>query len=222
MGGFVQKIFYDENGNNINVSVLELLKKGLGTTVYKTNDNECLKIFTHPGDDLEMFKRFSELDLDNFYKITKLLYDKKDRFMAYTAKFYDKEDIDILTMPIDYTIENMEKLYEVSDILSNNKIRIEDLHHENVILTSNDIIIIDADKYVYDEEQNCYDYNRRYINSLFTLLYMTAPSINFLTSNQDYLETVRPIRALFFSENTPEVVSKKLCKYKRPFDYLKK
>ena len=166
IGGFVKKIFYDENGNSIDIGVRDLLKKGIGTKVYKTSDSECLKIFTNPFDDLDMFKTLAKLDVDNFYKITKLLYDKDNNFIAYTAKFYQKEDIDILTMPIDYTIENMKRLYIVSDMLSDNKIEIEDLHHENVILNSKDIIIIDADRYVSNIGEDCREYNRRCINSL--------------------------------------------------------
>ena len=155
MGGFVKNIFYDENGNSIDIGIRDLLKKGIGTSVYKTSDNECLKIFTNPFDDLDMFKTLSELDVDNFYRITKLLFDKDKKFIAYTAKFYQKEDVDILTMPIDYTVENMKRLYIVSDMLSDNKIEIEDLHHENVILNSKDIIIIDADRYVTNVGKVC-------------------------------------------------------------------
>ena len=221
MGGFVKNIFYDDNGNSIDIGIRDLLKKGIGTKVYNTSDNECLKIFTNSFDDLDMFKTLSELDVNNFYKITKLLFDKDKKFIAYTAKFYQKEDIDILTMPIDYTVENMKRLYIVSDMLSDNKIEIEDLHHENVILNSKDIIIIDADRYVSNVDKDCHEYNRRCINSLFTLLYMVAPSVNFLAGEQNSAYVNKNIRRIFFSENTPDVVYKKLSKYKRPIDYLR-
>lgn len=217
----MEKIFYDEKGTIQKIKIDKLLKKGLDTETYKTTGNECLKVFRNLYEDEMLFKILSKLDLNNFYKINKLLYDKDNNFMAYTARFYKKEDIDILTMPVDYTIENMNRLYKVSSILSSNNIRIEDLHHKNVILDNNNITIIDADRYIYDPNNEHKDYNKRFINTLFVLLYMTSSEINQLATNQNYYDMVTSIRQLFAKDNNPDIVSKKLVKYKYPIDYLK-
>jgi len=150
-----------------------------------------------------------------------LLYNSNGEFMAYKTMFYDKKDIDILTMPVEYTIENMRRLYRVSDVLGDNNIRIEDLHNQNVILTEDGIIIIDADRYTYDPSINPNDYNKRFVNTVFTLLYMDSPSVKLLTEDYNYQDISNSMQQLLLRSN-PEQVGKKLVRYKRPIDYIKK
>lgn len=218
----MEKLFYDRNGKIQKIKTEMLLKKGMDTSTYKTVNGECLKVFTLPCADEDMFQVLSKITMAGFYQITELLYNEKSEFIAYKTKFYPEEEIDILTMPVDYTIANMRRLYKVSDVLSANGVTIEDLHHKNVILTSSDMIIIDADRYTYNPNTNPQELNRRFINTLFVLLYMTSPSINYLSSSQGYYAISETIRKLFIRDNTPDIVHKKLVRHKYPIDYLKK
>ena len=62
-------------------------------------------------------------------------------------KYYDSEDIDVLTMPMSYILDNFYDLFESVTKLSDKNILIQDLHDGNVITNKNQIIVIDADMY---------------------------------------------------------------------------
>ena len=96
---------------------------------------------------------------------------------GYLSEYYLKEDIDILTMPVDYTFDNLCSLYDSFVLLSEHNIRVSDACPQNVILNNNGITIIDTDFYYVDNrnnklstlKNNIYD-----LGELFAWIYMNS------------------------------------------------
>lgn len=219
----MEKIFYDKDGNIYHFQLKERLGSGNEGKVYKAGKSGCIKIFRSPryncGVSAEILKIISSLDLENLYQIRTLLYNNGGDLIGYIMKYYPEEKIDILTMPIDYTIENMIRLYQVADTLGKSRIRMHDLIPVNTILTSKRIIIIDADGYFIEDYEST-NFNRHTVNCLFNDLYKRH--LNFYHSVSDYNpQTTGAIKELFLQSN-PEIVHKKLARYKYPIDYIKK
>ncbi len=76
-----------------------------------------------------------------FYRISKKFFIVD----AYSAKYYEKEDINILIEPTDYLLDNFRGLESLFEIFSSYAILTGDLHIDNVLFTSQNMIIIDPD-----------------------------------------------------------------------------
>ena len=223
----MDKIFYDKDGNIYRFKLKERIGSGNEGKVYKVDKDSCIKLFRSPrynhGGTEKILRIISELDLENLYQIRTLLYDSMGALIGYTMTCYPEEKIDILTMPIEYTIDNMMRLYQVADALGNKNIRMHDLLPVNSILTGERIIIIDADSYFLENfaSSNFNKHiNRHTINYLFNDLYKRHLKLYHSVSDYTPQET-GAIKELFL-HNNPEVVHKKLCRYKRPIDYVKR
>jgi len=140
-------------------------------------------------------------------------------------KYYEKEDIDILTAPSEYTLDNLFKILSSADKLSQNNILIEDTHSGNIIMTENNIIITDVDLYSFSHfyiERELKRKNIQRIGYLFNEIYNEAVADyheelkNFIVSEQ--------IRKLFTLQVPTQVekIYSELSKYKYPIDYIKK
>ena len=120
-----------------------IIKHGLYGIVYKIGKDKCLKYITNDSkSNPEVIEEIMKLDLESFYKIYKLLYDRDGYFSGYTMKYYYSEDIDILIMPTDYTLDNFARIERDVKKISEKNILVDDLHIENVILNRNEFIII--------------------------------------------------------------------------------
>ena len=76
-----------------------------------------------------------------------MLYDKDGNFASHTMKYYEDREIDILTMPTEYTINSLANLYESAGRLAERSIFTCDMHTGNVILTQDGVIVTDTDKF---------------------------------------------------------------------------
>ena len=142
---------YDIDNKKYLFDVKKPIDRGHTGLVYKIDDDTCLKYTTsYRLHQWYTLSKLMELNLDNFYKIYKILFDSNGDYSGYLMKYYQNELIDILTMPTEYTLDNFYRLSNTVNKISNNEIVMYDLHDGNVIMNKNDIIIIDAD--FYDEE----------------------------------------------------------------------
>lgn len=64
---------------------------------------------------------------------------------AYTAEYYQKENIIPALINKDYLLENLKKLDDLFELLSDNRIETNDVRVQNTILTKESIVIIDPD-----------------------------------------------------------------------------
>lgn len=175
--------------------------------------------------DEDVFNIIRELKPKNIYTLGDLYYNKSlTRILGYLSEYYSKEDINILTMPVDYTFDSLCSIYNSFVLLSEHNIWVSDVGQQNVILNNNGITIIDTDFYyinTYRNKSAIKQSNMYALRELFTCIY-----INSLTE-VDAGKRVRmadKIERLFMPVDTfgVEPVIKKLIKYKYPIDYLQK
>lgn len=226
-------IAYTEDKKRYNLDTDNFIDEGEYGRVYLTSDNKCLKIFKQSISrkdnnsffNEEAFKRIKELNLKNFYKIYDIYYNRSlTKTSGYLSEYYQSEDIDILTMPVDYTFNNLCILYDSFCSLAENNIYTNDVSPRNVILNSNGITVIDTDMYYmnYKSDNRMVYHNNLYdLGELFSGLYINS------LKKEDPAERCRiieKIQELFIPVGTfgVEPVIKKLVKYKYPIDYLKK
>lgn len=215
-----------------------LFKQGFFGEIYLTEDNKCLKVFKQPlsrngAFDFEedTYNKIRKLKLDNFYELYDLYYNKElTKILGYLSKYYPSEDIDILTMPTDYTLNNLSLLYDSFKKLSEHNIYTNDTHSGNVILNSKEIVVIDTDLYYKGDfiskelELNILKENICNLNDLFVDIYLSSLSNYSFSGKYDRVDIAEKIQKLFTMNATSgiEPVVKKLAKHKYPIDYLKK
>lgn len=225
-------IAYTEDKKRYNLDTDNFIDEGEYGRVYLTSNNKCLKIFKQSisrkdkmSFDEDVFNIIRKLKPKNIYTLGDLYYNKSlTRILGYLSEYYSKEDINILTMPVDYTFDNLYSLYDSFVLLSEYNIRISDTCPQNVILNNNGITIIDTDFYYIDansnklaiKKSNIYD-----LGELFSWIYMNSlKEIDFDKRSA----MIAKIERLFMPIDTfgVEPVIKKLAKYKYPIDYLHK
>ena len=225
-------IAYTEDKKRYNLDTDNFIDEGEYGRVYLTSDNKCLKIFKHSisrkdkmSFDEDVFNIIRKLKPKNIYTLGNLYYNKSlTRILGYLSEYYSKEDINILTMPVDYTFDNLYSLYDSFVLLSEYNIRISDTCPQNIILNNNGITIIDTDFYYIDansnklaiKKSNIYD-----LGELFSWIYMNSLKE---TDFNKRSAMIAKIERLFMPIDTfgVEPVIKKLAKYKYPIDYLHK
>lgn len=225
-------IAYTEDKKRYNLDTDNFIDEGEYGRVYLTSNNKCLKIFKQSisrkdkmSFDEDVFNIIRKLKPKNIYTLGDLYYNKSlTRILGYLSEYYSKEDINILTMPVDYTFDNLYSLYDSFVLLSEYNIRISDACPQNVILNNNGITIVDTDFYYIDtnsnksaiKKSNIYD-----LGELFAWIYMRSlEEIDFDKRSA----MIAKIERLFMPIDTfgVEPVIKKLAKYKYPIDYLHK
>ena len=225
-------IAYTEDKKRHSLNINNFIGEGEYGRVYLTNDNKCLKIFKQSisrkdkkSFDEAAFNIIRELKPKNIYTLGDLYYNKSlTRILGYLSEYCAKEDIDILTMPVDYTFDSLCSLYDSFVLLSEHNICVSDACPQNVILNNNGITIVDTDFYYIDtnsnksaiKKSNIYD-----LGELFAWIYMRSlEEIDFDKRS----EMIAKIERLFMPIDTfgVEPVIKKLAKYKYLIDYLHK
>ncbi len=223
-------IAYTEDKKRYNLDTDNFIDEGEYGRVYLTSNNKCLKIFKQSisrkdkmSFDEDVFNIIRKLKPKNIYTLGDLYYNKSlTRILGYLSEYYSKEDINILTMPVDYTFDNLCSLYDSFVLLSEYNIRISDTCTQNVILNNNGITIIDTDFYYIDansnklaiKKSNIYD-----LGELFSWIYMNSLKETDFNKRSAMIDK---IEKLFIPIGTfgVEPVIKKLIKYKYPIDYL--
>lgn len=219
-GGFMKIKLYDEKNNKVIYNVGAPFDRGSYGVIYKINDDACLKNFYYGNvfETLNVMKDIRNLNLDNFYKIYDFLFDNNGDFCGYTMKYYQDENIDIMTMPTDYLINNLRTITNSVKRLTDKQICVIDLREHNVIMDKNNIIVIDVDLY------NRKDYPLDYLNQINTdAVYRMFINLCYRTLDEKHFTTTYDmtyLTELFNYKEDTDIVSKKLVKYKYPIDYI--
>ena len=211
---------YNENNEMKKYNIDHFCSEGECGYVYRIDDDKCLKLFSEfYMFELDVMKGIRELQLDSFYKIYDLLFDGHKRFNGYTMEYYKPENINILTMPTYYTLDNLFRIYRDFKRLSKAMIYAYDCDSHNVIMDSKNITVIDADIYYFrkDDDKNIiFKDNYAILLNLFKSLY--REQIRLLGFSCKDIEDL--LDYLFDEHKQLNNVEKKLIKYKYPIDYV--
>lgn len=155
--------YYTKEGREVSFSLSEKINDtGCYGNIYKVKEDNsiCLKELKDVGtqplsifDSIptviseDIFNYFKGLDDPNFCKLYDLLYDKDKKIIAYTMKYYRSAIDNILSMPVDYLVDNFSAIYDAMDKLAKDLVLVVDLHNRNMILTDDNIVLVDFDKY---------------------------------------------------------------------------
>lgn len=224
------KIYFDVK-NNIPYD------SGRQSDVYRYNEDKILKIYndtTLTRLSYDVFNIIRHIDNPNFIKIYNVYKSRNNVFSAffgnlydsvlksyiidaYISMFYQKEDIDILNEPIDYTLSNFNELFKLFDIFTENQIEARDCVCVNTVFTKDRVIIIDPDRFrkSYWDKEHLKNLNRRELLKLFKNIYLVQCSYKYMFGIMD----------LFDLDDTFDMayqLSKNLRGYKYPIDYLTK
>ena len=230
--------YYDENGKEIIIpdSVFSVEDNhGKCGTIYKFSDDLCIKRYdrdiyfdycllnTSIYDDLKTIKS------DNLVDIKMPLYkDNKSIIDAYLLTYYKEQYDDFLEIPTEYLLYNLEEILKLIKEISEYKIRLDDLKRENIILTKDNIVLIDPDRWYYkfkDSEKEIEKLNINNIMAMFSKITeksLQDNHLDFLIENNlyDYVISSKLFPLTSNKDRAMKVLSKRLNGYKRPIDYV--
>ena len=219
-------VLYDNKAKKVTFNDDIVLGRGDCGKVLKVTDDKCLKVFSDNfAYDSKMFEIMMDLDLANFYKIYDLYYKMNGNLGGYTMKYYLDDRTDILTMPMDYTLDNLMNLSKQIEEISNNRVYVRDLRSGNVIINKeNGIIVIDIDLYELNNRmrfEQIRDLNRQNINDLFHQIYLDA-LCDYHKEMCDNANNFYKLSHIFQENRELKKVYRKLKKYKYPIDLMRK
>lgn len=227
--------YFTENGTKVKCDKTKHLGTGTRGMVYLTPQQECIKIWANkfePPFEGNLFNELKSLELPNYYVLLSLLFKRKQNINnpsladGYLYQWTEQEDVDILTMPVSYTLDNLNGLLKANEILTQNNIMADDLRcTKNVILNSNGITAIDIDLYTKNhflDSRELRDTNIRELEELFKGLYLEAIRKYHKELDTSQILSLIRYRELFDLNYQEGVLhtSKKLSRYKYPIDYL--
>lgn len=163
----------------------------------------------------DVYKKNNNIFCDFLNNLYDLL-SKRYIIDAYTSMFYQKQDIDILNEPMEYTLYNFSELFKLFDIFTENQLEARDCVCCNTIFTLERIIIIDPDLFrlSYIDKEELKILNRIELLKLFKDIYYEK-------SKYKYTLEILELFHLDETSDMPYELSKKLQGYKKSIDYLK-
>lgn len=230
-------IFYTKDGRIIDYDCNNnLIVESTQGEIFNVGSSVCLKryignnmgkgIFDDSGNvfNQEMFDYFKfKFNNSNFCQLYDLLYD--DKFISvlgYTMKYYEEMVDNVLNMPTSYILDNFSLIYDAIMKLTDDCVRVVDLHSQNIINTKNGMIVIDYDKYFFDDSSSKEVLS--YINKsalIYAFSGIFKKSLRNLGINVDGdLELKNKISSLFTPETNPLMLKCKLRGYGKSIDYL--
>lgn len=183
--------------------------------------------------DLELFNILKKLNHPNINKVLELYYDvskikNKDYLIshiqdlkvdAYKYLYIDDSFIDIISESTEYLLYNLKKLEEITLIFTELGIWMKDFKRENTIFFKDKIILIDLDccKVVkINDSSYIHSNNICCLQHLFIDLFEKCRSYSYR-----FEDKVSELFSLDENSSITSSVSRKLGKYKTPFDYIK-
>lgn len=233
--------YYDENGKEVIIPDDVLNNEvghGVCATIYRYNENLCFKRYDR-GIYLEknflktdIYKDLRNINHPNLVNIKKILYkDKKYKYAAdaYLLSYYKEIYNDFLEIPTEYLLYNLEKIFKLLKIISEYKIRLDDLKRENILLTEVNIVLTDPDLWDYEyltKDKN--EIEKLNINNVMGMFSeITEESLqnnhlDFLIENNlyHYIISSKLFPLTNNKDKAMKVLSKRLNGYKRPIDYI--
>ena len=181
--------------------------------VLKDIDNRHLMKLYDIYTTISMFSLFKEREVELAFDV-----------QAYTAKYYERDSIDILYQPTEYILENFKELEQLFEILTNNGILTVDIHPNNTILQKNNIVIIDPDMFSFShEDREALSYMNK-INLINLLETLFVDNRNTIALRDFYEKLTNDLIDFKISSNTDMAyeLSKRLKNVKRPIDLFNK
>lgn len=223
--------FYKERVTKIWLEVDEsdYISSGCFGDVFFYNDG-CIKIATCliPYPTIAILDELRNIVHPNLYTIRHFYYNSTDEsafVKAYDMDYYLPDDIDILTMPIDYILDNFNDLCDLACKLASHSIMMSDTHEDNVILQENRMILIDADRWIsfysLDNDELKSDNYRAIVHLLCRLYYKALTKLgkvsesSYYPSNNDYNMVLRQLENISIEE-----LLKEHQEFKYPIDYI--
>lgn len=145
-------VFYDKDSNKYTYSIEDKkpVGEGMKAKIYKISSSECLKVLHCDPNcyfDEDTFSEIKSLSLKGLVRLGTPFY-SGGKLKDYIMEYIEKSKVSILDMPIDYTIDNINALYNDLSILADNSIEVHDLFEGNLIVGSSKVTLIDLDDYV--------------------------------------------------------------------------
>lgn len=194
-------------------------------------EDGCIKIANCliPSENIKVLEKLKSIIHPNLYKIRNFYYNSMDEFSyvkAYDMDYYEPDTIDFLTMPMDYILDNFSDLCKLAKKIVSHSILMTDTHEGNVILNKNRMILIDADRWVVDDEQFNPDFlktenNRALVHLLFRLYYSALINSGKIAKNSydpsgnGYNKVLNQLEQTLIED-----VLKDHQKFKYPIDYI--
>jgi len=230
--------YYSKNGELFNYNAdNSFVVAGTQSKVFRLEKDVCLKLYNEEDanksifDDsgvkfnIEMFDYFKDgYGNTNMGKLYDLLYDEKIvTVLGYTMKYYEEMIENVLNLPVTYILDNFSLIYDLVMRLTDECIRVVDLHSGNIINTDSGIFVIDYDKYYFDRDTSKDILS--YINRsalVFTFIGLLKNSLLKLGLDVDNdIELRKKILSLFTVGTTPLVLKYRLRSYNRTIDYFR-
>ena len=233
--------YYDENDKEVIIpdSVLDNeVGHGQCATIYRYSEELCFKRYDR---DIKIKRNFLDTSIYDCLKnvdnpscvdIKKLLYeDKNNKYIAdaYLLAYYKEAYQDLLEVPTEYLLYNMEEIFKLIKEISKLQIRLDlyDLKRNNLILTDSNTILIDPDTWFF-ERLDIPKIEKLNINNIMGMFDEIAKEslrtnyLEFLIKNNLYAYDIT--HTLFALTNNKDkamkVLSKTLNGYERPIDYV--
>lgn len=243
--------YYNSQGELVELNGKKSGIYGWNSEIMREDDDSFYKRYfgtTHEYSriSIETFEFLKNIENDHLIKLHERFYEAKPFITAedllynleeyiidvYTYDWVDEDSIDILSMPIDYLMDNLSELLDLGDYFAKYGMKILDAEPKNVVINKSNIVLIDPDFYCfcYNASYKCFPlyegdlqnqivkWNRTVIVSLFKAL----------CSSQLKLRDYDPNNAIdsFFEDVSSDgnydasIVSKKLMGYSTPNDYF--
>ena len=218
-------VFYDKEGRIYNYKLERdnYIGGGATATVYRVDDNKCIKVF-YPDDDCyfdeNLYNRFRLLSLESFVKLDIPFYNKR-LIKAFIMEYIKGSKTNILDMPVDYTLDNFNSLYKDIITLTNNNIKLEDLRSQNIIIGDNKMTVIDYDRSEISNDKDILQNNIWWLLYAFKNIYRKAIIDEGIPNNVVNNKTIDLLFSNDYDEVT-KVLSKKMNSVKRPIELFRR
>lgn len=201
--------------------------------IHVLSDNVCEKIYSEDAlnsfrervFDINVFNTIKRLYFNNLGTLIDFNYSEVRRqILSYKMTYYQNKNIDILEMPISYTLDNLYRLYIDMLALAVNKILANDMHSGNAIFTNDKIIIVDLDNLKKLKQLKLEELINLNINEMCYLFRSIYKEALYQRLKKEYIPFCMDRAIGLFSaeknENIVSSVSRKLKPYSYPIDYF--
>lgn len=221
---------YDESGQKIelNDSKVNMVDHGCCGEIYKYKD-DCIKVYyssalLNSKISKKIFHSLKEIDSNYLVNLKKLLYlENSQEFSAYSMKYYQAKELNILDMDTEYTLYIFHEYLKLFNKFSEKKIIADDVKRDNIIYDGANLILIDPDLFYFSNNtEYCKILNYNQLLRLFRSIYLEeVKRILELDYSRNPFIDLGELFNIKIGSNMDKELSKKLKKYKYPREYFK-
>ena len=175
----------------------------------------------------KLFNLLKELDLPHLVTLYDMYYNQKSimnhfKLMdGYTMKLVNHKVKHVSKKSTEYLLDMISELEKMIEVLSQNKIVMEDNHYRNIIFSENDVTIIDPDQFYISSIRSYESVLEE--NKKLLIGYILASICNDMSNGYNYLYLQQLVEPLRVGDNS--CIAKKFAEYfqeKTPYLTLKK